>query len=66
MGIFNLGTGKGSSVLEVIRAFEAACGAETFLDLPDGRVVVRFVTSWATQEHDVEELIAFAQDVYRG
>lgn len=47
-------------------AFEAACGAETFLDLPDGRVVVRFVTSWATQEHDVEELIAFAQDVYRG
>ncbi len=26
VGIFNLGTGKGSSVLEVIRAFEAACG----------------------------------------
>ena len=26
VGIFNLGTGKGSSVLEVIRAFERACG----------------------------------------
>ena len=28
MGIFNLGTGTGSSVLDVIRAFEAACGHE--------------------------------------
>ena len=28
MGIFNLGTGKGSSVLDVIHAFEAACGHE--------------------------------------
>ena len=26
VGIFNLGTGAGSSVLDVIRAFEAACG----------------------------------------
>ena len=26
VGIFNLGTGKGSSVFEVIRAFEKACG----------------------------------------
>lgn len=26
VGIFNLGTGKGSSVLDVIRAFEKACG----------------------------------------
>ena len=26
VGIFNLGTGKGSSVLEVIKAFESACG----------------------------------------
>lgn len=26
VGIFNLGTGKGSSVLDVIRAFERACG----------------------------------------
>lgn len=28
VGIFNLGTGTGSSVLDVIRAFEAACGHE--------------------------------------
>ncbi len=28
IGIFNLGTGKGSSVLDVIHAFEAACGRE--------------------------------------
>lgn len=28
VGIFNLGTGKGSSVLDVIRAFEKACGHE--------------------------------------
>lgn len=28
VGIFNLGTGKGSSVLEVIRAFSKACGRE--------------------------------------
>ena len=28
VGIFNLGTGKGSSVLEVIAAFERACGHE--------------------------------------
>ncbi len=26
VGVFNLGTGKGSSVLDVIHAFEAACG----------------------------------------
>ena len=28
VGIFNLGTGKGSSVLDVIHAFERACGHE--------------------------------------
>ena len=28
VGIFNLGTGRGSSVLEVVRAFEKACGHE--------------------------------------
>ncbi len=26
VGVFNLGTGKGSSVLDVIHAFEKACG----------------------------------------
>ncbi len=28
VGVFNLGTGKGSSVLEVVHAFERACGHE--------------------------------------
>ena len=28
VGIFNLGTGKGSSVLDVVHAFEKACGHE--------------------------------------
>jgi len=28
VGIFNLGTGKGSSVLDVVRAFSAACGRD--------------------------------------
>ena len=26
VGVFNLGTGKGSSVLQVVHAFEKACG----------------------------------------
>ena len=41
-------------------AFEAACGCETFYDLGDGRVVARFVCSWATAEKDVDELLALA------
>ena len=42
-------------------AFEAATNCETFFTLPDGRKVIRFVTSWATQLSDVEELLALAQ-----
>ena len=38
------------------QAFEAACNCETFFTLPDGRRVIRFVTSWATQPSDVDEL----------
>lgn len=41
-------------------ALEAACGCETFYELSDERVVVRFVCSWATGEKDVDELIALA------
>ncbi len=41
-------------------AFEAACGCETFYELSDEQVVVRFVCSWATGEKDVDELIALA------
>lgn len=42
-------------------AFEAACGCETFYELADGRVVARFVCSWATSDADVDELLAFAR-----
>lgn len=37
IGVFNLGTGKGSSVLEVIRAFENACGHELKFEICDRR-----------------------------
>ena len=43
------------------QAFEAACNCETFFTLPDGRRVIRFVTSWATQPSDVDELLALAK-----
>ena len=42
-------------------AFEAACGCETWCELPDGRVVARFVCSWVTGEKDVEELLTLAE-----
>ena len=35
--VFNLGTGKGSSVLEVIKAFEKACGHELAYEIKDRR-----------------------------
>ena len=35
--VFNLGTGKGSSVLEVIKAFENACGHELAYEIKDRR-----------------------------
>lgn len=35
--VFNLGTGKGSSVLKVIKAFEAACGHELAYEIKDRR-----------------------------
>lgn len=37
VGIFNLGTGKGSSVLEVIAAFEKACGKTLPYEIQDRR-----------------------------
>ena len=43
------------------QAFEAACNCETFFTLPDGRRVIRFVTSWATQPADVDELLSLAK-----
>ena len=38
-----------------------AAGCETFYTLDDGRKVIRFVTSWATTQADVDDLLAFAQ-----
>ena len=48
---------------EVAQKFDAAVGCETFAQLPDGRRVIRFVTSWATQPADVDEFLAFAKTV---
>ena len=47
------------------QALADACGCETFYVLDDDTRVVRFVTSWATRESDVDELLAFAQTLAR-
>lgn len=41
-------------------AFRGACGSETISVLPDGRRIIRFVTSWATKIGDTDELVSFA------
>ena len=46
---------------EVAHKFEEAAGCEVFQELPDGRLLTRFVCSWATTDQDVSELVAFAQ-----
>ncbi len=43
--------------------FDAAVGCETFAQLPDGRRVIRFVTSWATRAKHVDEFLDFAATV---
>lgn len=43
------------------QAFEHEVGCETFYTLDGGRVVIRFVCSWATTNEDVDELVAFAE-----
>ena len=48
---------------EVGKKFEDAAGCETFAQLPDGRLVIRFVTSWATRPEHVDELLEFAATV---
>ena len=45
----------------VAQAFADTCGCEIFQELPDGRLLTRFVCSWATTDEDVEELLAFAR-----
>ncbi len=47
----------------VAEKFAQAVGCETFAQLPDGRRVIRFVTSWATRAADVDELLAFAKGI---
>lgn len=42
------------------QAFVDACGCETFYTLDDGSKVIRFVTSWATTQRDVRELLDLA------
>ena len=48
---------------DVAERFEEAVGCETFAQLPDGRRVIRFVTSWATRPEHVDELLDFAKTV---
>ena len=45
---------------EVAKRFVDTAGCEVFQELPDGRLLTRFVCSWATSDSDVEELLAFA------
>ena len=55
VGIFNLGTGKGSSVLDVIHAFEKACGKKLpYVIAPrrDGDIAA----NWADPTHSEKEL----------
>lgn len=46
---------------KVAQRFADVVGSEVFQELPDGRLLTRFVCSWATSSRDVEELIAFAR-----
>lgn len=48
---------------EQAAAFGEACGCNSFLVLPDGREVVRFVCSWATEAAHVDELLEFARTI---
>ncbi len=47
----------------IAEKFDAAVGCETFARLPDGRRVIRFVTSWATRAKHVDEFLDFAATV---
>lgn len=47
----------------VAERFANDAGCEIFHELPDGRMLTRFVCSWATQAADVDELVAFARTI---
>ena len=68
VGIFNLGTGKGSSVLDVIHAFEKACGHEIPYEIKPrraGDIAVNYAAcdkardelGW-TAQYDLERMCA--------
>ena len=48
---------------DVAQKFVDSAGCEVFQELPDGRLLTRFVCSWATTDADVEELLAFAATI---
>lgn len=45
----------------VAQRFVDEAGCEVFEELADGRLLTRFVCSWATSDTDVDELLSFAQ-----
>lgn len=47
----------------IAQRFVDEAGCEVFQELPDGRLLTRFVCSWATGDEDVDELIAFARSL---
>ena len=68
VGIFNLGTGKGSSVLEVVRAFSQACGRDLPYEIKPrraGDIAVNYAAcdkardelGW-TAEYDLDRMCA--------
>ena len=50
-----------TATLEQAEALEKAVGCETFYVLDDGRKVIRFVCSWATEMEHVTELLDLAR-----
>jgi threonine aldolase len=46
---------------DVPQRFVDTAGCEVFEELPDGRLLTRFVCSWATTDDDVSELVEFAR-----
>lgn len=48
---------------EVAQRFAAEAGCEIFQELPDGRLLTRFVCSWATTDDDVDEVLALARSL---
>ena len=46
---------------DVAQRFVDTAGCEVFEELPDGRLLTRFVCSWATTDDDVSELVEFAR-----